>query len=138
MRFIKQNNCYLDSKTNIEWYLVDAPTKLTWYHAVAWCRSIEGDWELPDRTELFYIVQNSSKLCTDLPDIKNGTYWSNSILHRPAAGAYCVNFKYGTVQLNAPHEKFYVRAIRYKSTLVACNCVDSIGYNYCGNCGGKI
>jgi len=111
MRFKKKTDCYLDTKTGLEW-------SLEGFGPVAWNNAQSGliyPWKLPTIEELFSIVDFAKfNPATELPGMESSYYWSSNTYAYNSDCAWYVNFCNGLVDYNykTAQYQYYVRYVR--------------------------
>ncbi len=109
VRFIKKEDCYLDTKTGLEWALEDEHRFMAWPTS----HNLRGDWRVPTIEELTSIVDYSrSNPATLLSGIKSERYWSASTYAPNTYVAWLVSFNAGGVDASAKASNYYLRAVR--------------------------
>ncbi len=112
MRFVKQDDCYKDTQTGLEWSLETSPKRLNWDDANAWCQSLGAGWRLPTRTELYTIEENDKvNPCSSLPGMMASDYWLSDLAILGGT-AWLVNFSSGILRNSDKSYDHYVRAVR--------------------------
>jgi len=122
MRFIKKSDCYLDTKTGLEWAL-RSYRAMSWEEALGLCVNLEGSWGLPSIEELLSLVDYTEfNPATELPGmLSSHYYWSSSPYAGNSNEAWYVHFYYGYPYTNNKDKDFYrnlegyeyyVRAVR--------------------------
>ena len=112
MRYIKKNNCYLDTKTGLEWSLENFGP-FNWDETIEFCENSEGDWRLPSLDELMTLVDTKIyNPATELPDMVSFYYWSSTIYACSTEYAWNVVFDYGHDYCDYKDNIRYVRAVR--------------------------
>jgi len=110
-RFIKKQDHWLDTKTNLEWS-VENYDPMTWHEAIA---KFDGssDWRLPTIEELNTLVDYSIyEPSTELADMISSFYWSSTTYAYGTDYAWFVSFYVG---YDSDYPKIghnYVRAVR--------------------------
>ena len=75
MRFIKKEDCYLDTETGLEWSLENYGA-MSWEDALGFCVNMEGAWGLPSIEELLTLVDYERfNPATELPGMLPSDYW---------------------------------------------------------------
>lgn len=96
-RFVKREDCYVDTKTGLEWNLEDEPDILTWDATI---RPPEG-WRVPTLEELVAIIDyRRTRPATELPGIHPRLYWPSTAYANIPDFAWGVEFSYGSVTGN--------------------------------------
>ena len=112
-RFIKREDCWLDTQTGLEWELSQSKEKFNYENAIKYCESLGADWRLPIRPELESVL-NLEKYdpATDLPDTVSSGYWSATTDAFNTDYAWDVYFRSGYVFDYGKSNALYVRAVR--------------------------
>jgi len=117
MRFEKKGDCYLDTKTGLEWSL-ESYGPLPWDKIPDLCRDLGNGWRCPTIEELVTLVDYGRYYpATELPKTKSMFYWSSSTYAGYPAYAWYVYFFYGNVGSSAKTYYDYVRCVRSSSTI---------------------
>ncbi|SLM28552.1 exported hypothetical protein [Desulfamplus magnetovallimortis] len=109
-----------DLNTGLMWQQRDDGTEKTWQAACDYCDSLGlagyTDWRIPDRRELFSIVdlgRYNPAIDTDyFFDTKGDVYWSGSTYAVYTDYAWGVNFTSGSVSYFSKTYDDYVRCVR--------------------------
>ena len=113
MRFIKQSDCYLDSKTGYEWSL-RSYRAMSWDKALEFCVNMNGAWGLPSIEELLTLVDYKKfDPATEMPGMLSSGCWSSSPYYASSSShAWYINFTGGNVYYTNKENRYYVRAVR--------------------------
>lgn len=112
MRFEKQEDCYLDIRTGLEWSL-ETIGQHDWQSAIKCCEDLGSEWRLPTIQELLTLI-NYYKYnpATDLPDMVLSYYWSSTTYANYTYYAWFVHFGHGYGGCSSKSNFYYVRAVR--------------------------
>lgn len=115
-RFIKKHDCWLDTKTGLEWELNQNKEILNYKNAIKYCEKLGEGWRSPSREELFGITNHRKCApATDLPDMVSSYYWSSTTsAYYSTDYAWYVSFYNGLVYSDYKSSSYYVRAVRGK------------------------
>jgi len=88
MRFDEEEDCYLDTKTNLKWSKENLGP-MTWDEAI---KAPKG-WKLPNIEEILTIMYHYTKngIATELPNMLPSYYWSSTVYTDYSDSAYFVN-----------------------------------------------
>ena len=112
MRFIKKTDCYLDTKTGLEWSLGNCGLA-PWDKALELCVNMKGAWGLPSIEELLTLVDYERfNPATELPGMLSSDYWSSTTIAYNTSHAWSVCFNYGHDYSDYKSDSYYVRAVR--------------------------
>ena len=112
MRFIKQSDCYLDSKTGYEWSLRSYRV-MSWEEALGLCVNLEGSWGLPSIEELLSLVDYTKfNPATELPGMLSSHYWSSTTYANNTDYAWYVYMYTGYVDTYVKTDTYYVWPVR--------------------------
>jgi hypothetical protein len=111
VRFIKRPDCYLDTKTGLEWSLVNyGPMK--WHNAMDQFDGPKG-WRVPTIEELLTLVDYTKHdPATELPWMVSAYCWSSTTSADLTRYAWRVGFNYGYAYCDFKYYSHYVRAVR--------------------------
>jgi len=108
MRFEELENCYLDTKTGIQWSKENFGP-MTWDEAMG---SPTG-WRLPMVEELLTIVDyNRLYPATELPGMLLSYYWSSTTYANYSGDAWCVYFGNGDANYCDKSGAYQVRYVK--------------------------
>jgi len=114
MRYLKKDDCYLDTETGFEWSL-DSLGHMNWYDAMQRYPS-DGEWRMPTLKELLTLVDHElNNPATAIPGMISSYYWSFTTYDDNIDNAGVVNFNYGYIYCNPKSNSRYIRAVRYNS-----------------------
>ena len=110
MRFQDKTDCYLDTKTNLEWSKENFGP-MSWNNAIKQFDGSNG-WRLPTIEELITLVDRT-KLgpATDLPKMLPSYYWSSTTNATHTDFAWIVDFYYSNDGNYLKSNSYYVRGV---------------------------
>ena len=114
------NGTVTDTKTRLMWQQSTASGSYTWEVALTYCETLSlagyTDWRLPNRRELFSIVDFSASTpsinATAFPGTVSSYYWSSTSRASSTTLAWYVRFDYGLVNAYYKTSTYYVRCVR--------------------------
>ncbi len=117
------NGTVTDLNTGLVWQQGDDDATRTWQEAIDYCASLSlgenNDWRLPDRHELFSIVDLGRSAPGPAIDpvftSHSSRYWSDSTYADGADRAWYVAFRYGRVGYNDKNDNlnlYFARCVR--------------------------
>jgi len=110
-RFVKNQDYYLDTKTNLEWS-IENYGPMTWHEAVEKFDGSSG-WRLPTIEELLTLIDYSLyEPSTELPGMLSSFYWSSTTNANGTGNAWGVYFDGGYGYGDYKDYCNYVRAVR--------------------------
>ncbi|MBF0257949.1 MAG: VWA domain-containing protein [Desulfamplus sp.] len=108
-----------DSNTQLMWQKEDDGAKRKWQAACDYCDDLElagySDWRLPERNELFSIVdlgKSNPAVNPIFANTKSSSYWSKSPNSNGTGNAWYVNFTDGYVGTYGTTNGGYARCVR--------------------------
>ena len=108
----------LDMTTGLTWQRQEAPNKLTWEDAIAYCAALTlegGGWHLATVTELQSIVVLGKAPTVDIcafPNTSASWFWTSSMLPGDALNAQAVYFGVGNTGSDSKAYTNRVRCVR--------------------------
>ena len=123
-RFIKADGVVTDNKTTLEWQddysgnngnIKDS----NWIDAMAYCEALslngKDDWRLPNKNELFSIVDYTPSypaISSLFENISSYSYWSSTTSSSSTNSAWFVDFYNGYISYLYKSNSMYVRCVR--------------------------
>jgi len=113
-----------DSTTGLAWQDAysdsgDTIKRATWQDALVYCEELslggESDWRLPNKNELFSIIDMSkydSAISSVFTNVTSNFYWSSTSLAYDSSNAWVVHFGLGHVYRSSKTYECYVRCVR--------------------------
>ena len=111
MRFQEKEDCYLDTKTGLEWSKENYGP-IIWHEVM---KRFDGkkEWRLPTIEELVSLVDYTKcDPATELPNMLSSDYWSATTHAYRTDYAWGVGFHYGGDYWCSKSDDDYVRAVR--------------------------
>jgi len=90
----------------LEWERNAPQTKMTWYDAMEYAKTLGEGWRLPTRAELIEAHD------TNIEGFRSGSYWSSITVVLNTNNAWAVNFYNGYVGDGSKTYSNYVRCVR--------------------------
>lgn len=102
-----------DGVTSLIWQKEGPDAARNWQNAIDYCTNLEGDWRLPNLSELMTIVNYglSSPAAFSEFDAKTGNYWSATESGSDPDSAWRLNFTIGVSSANLKTGTAYTRCI---------------------------
>ena len=114
------SNCILDKLTGLVWLKNPDSTLRNWTNAIYYCENLDGtngrggytDWRLPNRRELFSLVDDGTDnpcIVTNSPfiNIQSFRYWSSTTCNSSSEDAWAIIFINGYMFNNAKTFTYY-------------------------------
>jgi len=133
--FNKSSNIVKDMSSNLQWQDNALSAKMSWELAVEYCKKLRldgfEDWRLPNRKELFSLVDYGKQKPSIQPQFKHtffGYYWTSTTytshtlskyttLQDHSIYAWSISFLSGDVHTNKKKYTYSVRCVRAKRPL---------------------
>ncbi len=102
-----------DGVTSLIWQKEGPDAALDWQNAIDYCTNLEGDWRLPNLSELMTIVNYglASPAASSEFDAKTGNYWSATESGSDPDSVWRLNFTIGVSSANLKTGTAYTRCI---------------------------
>lgn len=108
-----------DNETNLVWQQGEGEV-MNWKAAIIHCEGLSlvgmNDWRLPNKRELFSLVDgsrfNPSIDITYFPNVYSENYCSSTTRSSNTSYGWCVSFLDGGVHINSKTSNSYVRCVR--------------------------